>query len=153
MRPTKATALCSARRAALPERLERLRSALATARGDAPVLATGDALETLAEVAAEAPTGATLVVASLGTAVYLPSADRARLPAAIAAVGARAVTFEARSALPVVAERWQALVAEGRADADAGFLLALDGEPIASGSPHGDRLASVRVRSSGRSKG
>ncbi|RQP09080.1 MAG: hypothetical protein EAS51_12940, partial [Microbacteriaceae bacterium] len=96
-------------------------------------------------LAADAPRDATLVVASLGTAVYLPPADRARLLAAIAAVGARAVTFEARAAVPEVAERWAALVREGRADADAGFVLALDGEPVASGSPHGDRVRAVRT--------
>jgi hypothetical protein len=84
------------------------------------------------------------VVASLGTAVYLPPADRERLLTGIRAGGARAVTFEARSAVPEVRARWDALVAEGRADADASFVLAIDGEPIASGSAHGDRLVCVR---------
>jgi len=136
-----------------PERIRRLRAALAVAERDAPRVVAGDALETLPALAAEAPRDLTLVVAALGTAVYLPPADRSRLLAAIAAVGGHAVTFEGCFALPEVAERWQALVAEGRADADAGFLLALDGEPIASGSPHGDRLASVRVRTLESSEG
>ncbi|MGN6272018.1 MAG: DUF2332 family protein [Protaetiibacter sp.] len=128
-----------------PDRLERLRAAIASASRAAPRVVAGDALEELPVVAAQAPHGLTLVVACLGTAVYLPAADRARLVAGIRALGAHAVTFEARSAVPEVAARWQTLAADGRADADAAFLLALDGEPIASGSAHGDRLVSVRA--------
>lgn len=127
-----------------PDRLARLRAALRTAREHPAEVEAGEALAALPGLAARAPRDATLVVASLGTAVYLPPADRARLLAAIAAVGARAVTFEARAAVPEVAERWAVLAREGRADADAGFVLALDGEPLASGSPHGDRLRAVR---------
>jgi hypothetical protein len=131
-----------------PERLARLRAALATVREDPPEIVAGDALGSLPELAATAPAGTTLVVASLGTAVYLPSADRARLLAEVAAVGARAITFEPRAAVPAVAEHWTQLASEGRADADAGFLLALDGEPLASGGPHGAQL--LAVRSAGR---
>ncbi len=123
-----------------PDRVARLRRAIETARADPPLVRAGDALGTLASAAAEAPPDATLVVASLGTAVYLPPSEREGLLAAIAAVGARAVTFEARGALPRVAERWDALAREGQADADAAFVLALDGEPLASGTPHGDVL-------------
>lgn len=133
-----------------PERLERLRAALELASRDAARVVTGDALDALPALAAEAPRGTTLVVASLGTAVYLPPADRERLLTGIRAVGARAVTFEARSAVPEVRARWDALVAEGRADADASFVLAIDGEPIASGSAHGERLVCVRPRGSHR---
>jgi hypothetical protein len=131
-----------------PERLARLRAALATVRENPPEVVAGDALGSLPELAASAPAGMTLVVACLGTAVYLPSADRARVLAEAAAVGARAVTFESRGAVPEVAARWTQLASEGRADADAAFLLALDGEPLASGAAHGDRL--VDVRSAGR---
>lgn len=126
-----------------PERAERLRAALAVVRGDPPVVAPGDALAELPGIVASAPRDATLVVASLGTAVYLPAADRARLLDTVRDLGARAVTFEARGALPEVAERWAALAEQGRVDPAAGFVLALDGEPLASGSPHGDRLESV----------
>lgn len=126
-----------------PERAERLRAALATVRGDPPVVERGDAIADLAGIVASAPGGATVVVASLGTAVYLPPADRERLLGAVRALGARAVTFEARGAIPEVAERWAALGEEGRVDPSARFVLALDGEPLASGSPHGDRLESA----------
>ncbi|PZQ90638.1 MAG: DUF2332 domain-containing protein [Leifsonia xyli] len=130
-----------------PERLARLRDAVATARAGAPELVAGDALASLAGLAAAAPPGATLVVASLGTAVYLAPAERARLLGAIRELGGRAVTFETRSALPEVAERWEALAAEGRVDPAARFVLALDGEPLASGAAHGTRLAAVTAPS------
>ncbi|MFT4030434.1 MAG: DUF2332 domain-containing protein [Protaetiibacter sp.] len=136
-----------------PERLVRLREAVATARADPPELVAGDALDALEGLAATAPPGATLVVASLGTAVYLPPGDRARLLAAIRAHGAVAVTFEARRAIPEIAGRWDALVAEGRADPGAAFLLALDGEPLASGTPHGARLAAVTSDAARRASG
>ena len=127
-----------------PERHTRLRQAIEVARRVGPLVVAGDALDTLPALAAEAPRGIPLVVASLGTAVYLPPADRARLLPTIADVGARAVTFEGRAVLPEAAARWEELVAAGRADPDAAFLLAIDGEPIASGSAHGDRLVAVR---------
>ncbi len=127
-----------------PDRLARLRAAVAVAREDPPRVAAGDALDALAGVAAEAPADATLVVASLGTAVYLAPDARGRLLGEIARLGARSVTFETRAALADVTERWEALVADGRADAGARFLLAVDGEPIASGTAHGALLRAVR---------
>jgi hypothetical protein len=42
-----------------------------------------------------------------------------------------------------VRAHWRALADERRVDADASFGLAVDGEPIASGSPHGDQLVAV----------
>jgi hypothetical protein len=128
-----------------PERRERLRAALATAAPAPPRIVAGDALEALPALAAEVPGGLTLVVATLGTAVYLPPADRERLLSSIRDLDAHAVTFEARAAVPEVSSRWQELADEGRVDADASFVLAVDGEPIASGSPHGDELVAVRA--------
>lgn len=134
-----------------PERLERLRAALAVAERDAPRVVAGDALDTLPALAAEAPRELTLVVAALGTSVYLPPDARARLVDSIREARAHAVTFEPRSAVPEAAARWDTLAAEGRADADARFLLAVDGEPVASGSAHGEHL--VAVRPAGRAGG
>jgi hypothetical protein len=120
-----------------PDRVERLRAACATVATDAPIIDEGDALADLARAARDAPHDATLVVAALGTLVYLPPLDRATVFPAIARVGARAVTFEAVSALPEVAARLT-----GRSAPDpTPFLLALDGIPLAYGSPHGDRLS------------
>lgn len=113
-----------------PDRRERLRDALATARLDPPRVVAGDALADLAAAAAEAPRELTLVVVSLGTLVYLAPEARAAFPAAVAALGARLVTLEQGGLA-------DATVRPGR------FVLALDGEAIAEASPHGDRLSAA----------
>ena len=123
-----------------PARLARLRAAIATVRADPPRVVAGDALAMLPELAAEAraaaPT-ATLVVASLGTAVYLPPHDRAALRDAAAALGAHLVAFETAAALPGLAER----LARRHAPEPTPFVLSVDGEPLAHASAHGDRLS------------
>lgn len=115
-----------------PDRRERLRAALATARRDPPRVVRGDALDDLADAAAEAPAGLTLVVVSLGTLVYLPPEARAAFPKEVARLGARLVTLEqggiADSADPALAGR---------------FVLAIDGDAIAESSPHCDRLRAL----------
>lgn len=113
-----------------PDRRERLRAALATARQDPPRVIVGDALADLAAAAAEAPAGLTLVVVSLGTLVYLAPDARAAFPRAVRELGARLVTLE-QSGIADPTQR------PGR------FVLALDGEPIAEASPHGDRLTTL----------
>lgn len=123
-----------------PARLARLQAAIATARQDPPRVVPGDALEQLGALAAEARAAApdaTLVVASLGTAVYLPPADRAALQDAVAALGAHLVAFEAVAALPGIRERLTGL----HAAEPTPFVLSLDGIPLAYGSAHGDRLS------------
>lgn len=130
-----------------PERLARLRAALATAAVTAiahpPLVVAGDALaELTAQIAvarAEAPADATLVVVSLGTLVYLPPADRAAVLATATALGARVVTLEPQSALPEVAARIE--TDRLTAPDPTPFLLALDGIPVAYASAHGDRLS------------
>jgi hypothetical protein len=116
-----------------PDRRERLRQALGTARHDPPRVIAGDALDDLAEAAAEAPVDLTLVVVSLGTLVYLPPEARAAFPSAVTSLGARLVTLEQSG----IADRPAGRVPAGR------FVLALDGEAIAEASPHGDRLSAL----------
>lgn len=125
-----------------PDRLARLRDAIATVTADPPLLVVGDALNALAGVAAQVPAGLTLVVASLGTAVYLPPAARAMLPHAVAklaAQGRRAhlVAFEPAAAVPGISER----LAHMTAPEPSPFVLSVDGEPIAYAGPHGDRVS------------
>ncbi len=120
-----------------PERLERLRAACATLAPDPPEVVAGDALTALPAMAATAPSGATLVVAALGTLVYLPPADRAAVARLAADLGARLVTLEPVSALPDVAAGLGAL----SAPEPTSFVLALDGGPIAYVSAHGDALS------------
>lgn len=116
-----------------PDRRERLRQALETARHDPPRVVAGDALDDLADAAAAAPADLTLVVVSLGTLVYLAPEARSAFPAAVTAIGARLVTLEQSG----IADRPAGRVPAGR------FVLALDGEAIAEASPHGDRLSTV----------
>ena len=113
-----------------PDRRERLRAALATARDDPPSVLAGDALDDLAGAAAEAPRGLTLVVVSLGTLVYLVPEARAAFPGVVRGLGARLVTLE------------QSGIADPT-ELPGRFILALDGEPIAEASPHGDRLSAL----------
>lgn len=112
------------------DRRIRLREALATARRDPPPVVAGDALTALADVAATAPDGLTLVVVSLGTLVYLAPEARAAFPAAVEALGARLVTLE------------QSGIADPTS-LPGRFVLALDGEPLAEASAHGDRLSAL----------
>lgn len=120
-----------------PERLVRLRAASARLREDPPQLVAGDALEALPGLAAAAPAGATLVIVSLGTLVYLPPAARSALVALVPRLGARLVTLEPVGALPEVAARLASLTAPEPTP----FVLAVDGEPLAYASAHGDRLS------------
>jgi hypothetical protein len=120
-----------------PERVARLRAACATLAGDPPEVVAGDAAAALPAVAATAPTGATLVIVALGTLVYLPPADRSVVASLAAGLGARLITMEPVSALPEVAARLEALTAPEPTP----FVLALDAEPLAYVSAHGDRLS------------
>jgi len=120
-----------------PARRARLRAACDTLAADPPEVIEGDALEALPAAAAAAPSGAALVIVALGTLVYLPPADRAAVARVAADLGARLVTLEPVTALPDVAARLVGLAAPDPTP----FVLALDGEPIAYASAHGDRLS------------
>jgi hypothetical protein len=120
-----------------PERVARLRAACATLAADPPEVVAGDAVAALPAVAATAPSGTTLVIVALGTLVYLPPEDRAELATVAAGLGARLVTLEPVTALPEVAARLAALTAPE----PTRFVLALDAEPLAYVSAHGDALS------------
>ena len=120
-----------------PERVARLRAACATLAADPPEVVAGDAVAALPAVAATAPSGTTLVVVALGTLVYLPPEDRAAVATVATDLGARLVTLEPVTALPEVAARLAALTAPE----PTRFVLALDAEPLAYVSAHGDALS------------
>jgi hypothetical protein len=123
-----------------PERRDRLRAAIAAVHDDPPLVVQGDALAALPALAAaarvEAP-DATLVIAALGTLVYLAPGERDGVVDAASELGARLLTFEGAGVLPGVAERLRGLSAPHPTP----FVLAVDGEPIAFAGPHGDRLS------------
>ena len=123
-----------------PERRARLLAAVAAAHDDPPLVVRGDALAALPALAAaaraEAP-GATLVIAALGTLVYLAPDERNGVVDAASALGARLLTFEGAGVLPGVAEGLRGLSAPHPTP----FVLAVDGEPLAHAGPHGDRVS------------
>ncbi|MEO8262558.1 MAG: DUF2332 domain-containing protein [Pseudolysinimonas sp.] len=120
-----------------PERLARLRAASARLSDDPPPVVAGDALEALPGLAAAAPAGASLVVVALGTLVYLDPAALAEVLRLSAELGARLVTLEPVAALPEIQQRLAGLAAPHPTP----FVVALDGEPLAYASAHGDRLS------------
>ncbi len=123
-----------------PERRARLLAAIRAAHDDPPVVVEGDALAALPELAAaaraEAP-DATLVIAALGTLVYLAPGGRNGVVDAASELGARLLSFEGAGVLPVVAERMLGLSAPHPTP----FVLAVDGEPLAHAGAHGDRVS------------
>jgi hypothetical protein len=120
-----------------PDRLARLRAASTRLAADPPEVIAGDALEELPGLVTAAPADATTVVIALGTLVYLPPAARLEILRRAGELGARLVTLEPVSALPPVAEKLAGLSAPDPTP----FVLALDGEPLAYASAHGDRLS------------
>ncbi|WP_232531928.1 DUF2332 family protein [Microbacterium halophytorum] len=117
------------------ERAARIAAALDVAAADPPRIVRGDASEpgVLAALAAEAPAGTTLVVTTPGVLPHVPRTARERLIAIIRGLDARWVTLDS----PRAHDAWTQPVG---ADAD-GFVLALDGEPIARADPLGGWIA------------
>lgn len=120
-----------------PDRLARLRAASTRLAADPPEVIEGDALDSLPALVGAAPDGATPVVVALGTLVYLPPAARLEVLRRTREFGARLVTLEPVTALAPVAERLNGLTAPDPTP----FVLALDEQPIAYASAHGDRLS------------
>ena len=113
-------------------RRERIRSAIGIARADPPLLVRGNATDALPGLAAQAPSGVTLVVITSGVLVYLPFLERQRFIAEVRALGVHWLSLEGIGVLPRVREALPADV--------GGFVLALDEHPLAFTGPHGQSL-------------
>lgn len=120
-------------------RRERIAHALDIAAADPPRLVAADAgdPQVLRALAAEAPSGVTLVVSTPGVLPYLPRARRAALIAAIRELDARWITLDA----PGLHDGWTQPI--DAAEWSGGFALALDGRVLAAADPLG---AHVRWR-------
>ncbi|MFB9376806.1 DUF2332 domain-containing protein [Kineococcus gynurae] len=122
-----------------PEHADRRRRLLAAARlvaeEPSPVVA-GDLLAALPELVArarrEAPT-ATVVVFHSAVLAYLEPDDRDRFTGLVHELGVRWVSNEGFRVLPRVRDRLD----PGMTAPVGGFLLALDGRPVAFTDPHG----------------
>ena len=111
-------------------RAQRVRDALAIAAADPPLMVAGDAVDALADVAASAPAGATLVIQTPGVLAHIPWAGRRRVIDAARAAG-RWITIDA----PELHDGWEVPI-----DLDAwrgGFAVALDGRVEAAADPLG----------------
>jgi hypothetical protein len=122
------------------ERLERIRSAVAIARADPPLLVAGDVTDALPTLAARAPRGATVVVVSSGVLVYVARPARERFEATVGALDARWLSLEAAGLFPSVVAGIECATGIGGNRLAGRFALALDGEALAFVAPHGQRI-------------
>lgn len=115
------------------EREARLRAAIRVASMDPPSVESGDLLSQTARLAADAPAHATLVVFHSAVMPYLSSEDRAMFLEIVSALSSVWISFEGRGVMPEIDAR----LAQVQASEGPAFVLARDGEPVASASPHG----------------
>jgi hypothetical protein len=115
-------------------RAERLRRAMEIAREHPPAIARGDLLDALPDVAAGAPSDATLVIFHSAVLSYVPIDVRQRFGEMVRELGAVWISNEFAAVLPDVAAKLD------RPAPDDRFLLAVDGEPVAFTGPHGQSI-------------
>lgn len=120
-------------------RLERITAGAELVVTDPPELFAGDLNETLPEVLAQVPGGAQPVVFHSAVLAYLSREDRARFVEQVRASGARWVSNEGLGVLPEIRAQLP-----GDEEDGSGFVLALDGEPLARTGPHGQYLRALR---------
>lgn len=119
-------------------RRDRIEAALDIAAADPPLLLRGDASDpgVLADAAARAPSGATLVITTPGVLPHIPRAQRERLLGMLREIDAVWITIDP----PGLHEAWRTPV---DAASWGGFVLGRDGVPLAAVDPLG---ASVEWR-------
>lgn len=117
------------------QRLANLRSALTAARKDPPRLKLGNLLHDLAELAAEAPRDATLVVFHTAVLAYVrDQAQRDAFARSVRELGAVWISNEAPGVFPAIAAQLPEPAPRGQ------FVLAVNGKPVAFSDPHGAAL-------------
>lgn len=124
-------------------RLERIAAGAKLIRRDPPRLFAGDLNEKLGEVLQQVPAETTPVVFHSAVLAYLPAEQRQRFvdqvrSAGVSSAGVRWVSNEGLTVLPDIA----AQLPDEDPDAE-GFVLALDGEPLARTGPHGQYLRAL----------
>jgi hypothetical protein len=118
------------------DRLQRLNAAIALAQVDPPHIVPGDLNARLGEVAAQAPSHATLVVFHTAVLYYLPDADRTTFVRQVGQLNAHWISQEGPSVLPSIAAR---LPQRPPAHTTTN-ILALDQQPVAFTALHGGWL-------------
>lgn len=117
------------------ERRARLRTALEIARRERPHVVAGDLVEVLPDVAAQAPSDATLVVFHTAVLAYLDEPSRERFITTVQDLPGHWISNEGQGVLPGI---WEPVHDDGL------FLLAVDGVPRALTNPHGKAVHALR---------
>jgi hypothetical protein len=120
------------------ERRARLEGVASIVRADPPRIVRGDAVDLLPQVAAEAPKDATLVVFHSAVLSYFRAEDREHFRNEVSALDATWLSNEGRRVLPWVDEQLDPAL-----DVGAGFVLAVDGRPVAVTNAHGQSYRRV----------
>jgi len=115
------------------DRLERLNRAIDLARPDPPPVVAGDLNARLTEIAAQAPSDATLVVLHTAVLYYVPEVGRAAFADQVQTLGGHWLSQEVPGVLPEVDAR---LRQPPPPDA-LSYVVALDQRPLAFSAPHG----------------
>lgn len=116
------------------DRFELLRGAVAIAREDPVPVTRGDLLTDLGPLAAAAPEAVTLVVFHSAVLAYLDTGQRATFRRELGELAARRPTVWLSNEGPGV------VVDLPAAEGSVPFVLARDGVPLATASPHGEWL-------------
>ncbi len=114
------------------ERRDRLRAAARIVAQDPPLLVAGDLNAEVANLAAQAPDDATLVVFHSAVLAYLEVEDRNRFVDQVSALDAVWLSNEGVAVLPEVAAQLPTGIA-----VNGDFVLAKNGVPVALTAPHG----------------
>lgn len=122
----------------MEHRLERLDAGAHLLAADPPQLVRGDLNEKLPEVLAAVPEGAVPVVFHSAVLVYVSQQERRRFREHVRETGARWVSNEGFNVIPEVSAKLP-----GEDPDRSGFILALDGDPLARTGPHGQYLEAL----------
>ena len=114
-------------------RRERLRAAAAIAAADPPTLIRGDLVDDLAQLAARAPVGATLVVFHTSVLYQVPVARRTLFLDAVRTLSGHWISVEAPDVVPFPE-------LPSSPDSTLHNMLALDGRPLAWTRGHGQAM-------------
>nr|WP_274637447.1 DUF2332 domain-containing protein [Microbacterium bovistercoris] len=123
------------------EREQRIRAALDVVAADPPLLQNGDVADLLPALAAQAPTGATLVVTTPGVLAHVPRAGREQIAAAARRAGVW-ITLDAPGLHTGVAGRWHP-APEPRDWPNGAFAVAVDGVVMAAADPLGGTVRPI----------
>lgn len=119
-------------------RLERITAGAELVASDPPRLFAGDLNEQLSEVLTQVPEDTVPVVFHSAVLAYLTREDRVRFVAQVQETGVRWVSNEGLAVLPGIAAKLP-----GEDPERSGFILSLDGEPLARTGPHGQYLRAL----------